>query len=54
MRALELLSKGIAVEQIAGRLGFSSTAAAAFGHAFRRDFGITPGELRSRIDQGEG
>ena len=49
--ALNLLSEGIAIKQVAARLGFSSTA--AFGHAFRRVFGITPGEMRSRIDQGQ-
>ena len=47
LASLEMLDSGLAsVSQVAARLGFSS--AAAFGHAFRRVLGITPGEFTGR------
>lgn len=44
-RAALLLGGGITAEEVALRVGFSS--ASAFGAAFRRTTGLTPGQLRS-------
>lgn len=48
---LGLLGNGMPIKQVAARLGFSSTA--AFGHAFRQIVGITPGDMKRRIEQGQ-
>jgi transcriptional regulator GlxA family with amidase domain len=43
MSGVELLSDGVTIKQVAGRLGFSSVA--AFSHAFRQVLGIQPKAL---------
>ncbi|XVQ14218.1 helix-turn-helix transcriptional regulator [Spirillospora sp. CA-255316] len=44
--AVELLSRGWEVDVVAGRVGYRS--ASAFGVAFRRTTGLTPGAFRAR------
>jgi len=45
-RAVDLLSRGEAVEEVSAELGYSSPS--AFGAAFRRTTGFTPSAFRSR------
>src|SRR5439155_21400483 len=45
-RAADLLATGMPVEQIATRIGYSSSS--AFVHAFKRWHGVSPGTFRAR------
>ncbi len=44
--AVGLLTRGLAVDEVAERVGYGS--ASAFGAAFRRTTGLTPGAFRAR------